>query len=101
MHVECVSKEKTGRAHFVRRATLKDGDKILFRAWEKEATAQLNEVFNTALGEVADSGQSPADAEIAALKDKIADLEKRLAAAASAPIVAQKDAPAVAQPTTR
>ena len=57
MHVECVSKEKTGRTQFVRRATLKDSDKILFRAWEKEATAQLNEVFNTALGEVADSGQ--------------------------------------------
>ena len=81
MHVECVSKDNTGRAHFVRRATMKDGDKILFRAWQKEATAQLDEVFSTALGEPAVSGQSPADAEIAALKDKIAALEAKLAEA--------------------
>jgi len=81
MHVECVTKDKTGRAHFVRRATMKDGDKILFRAWQKEATAQLDEVFSTALGEPAVNGQSPADAEIAALKDKIAALEAKLAEA--------------------
>jgi len=87
MHIECVSKENTGRAHFVRRATLKDGDKLLFRAWEKEAMAQINDVFNTALGEPSVPGQSPADAEIAALKEEIADLEKRLAnAQAAAPL---------------
>ena len=84
MHVECVSKEKTGRAHFVRRATLKDGDELLFRAWEKEAAAQLNDVFNTALGTVPEASgglSSASDAEVAALKAKIADLEKRLAEA--------------------
>ena len=81
MHVECVSKHKTGRAHFVRRATMKDGDKVLFRSWQKEATAQLDEVFSTALGEPVASSQSPADAEIAALKEKIAALEAQLAEA--------------------
>ena len=72
MHVECVSKDKTGRAHFVRRATMKDGDKILFRAWEKEAVAQLQEVFNVALGDPTPVGTTPPeDQEVAALLPKL------------------------------
>eukprot|EP00960_Hanusia_phi_P049551 759619-Hanusia_phi.AAC.1 len=35
MHVECVGRSQTGRVHFIRRATMKDADNILFSAWEK------------------------------------------------------------------
>jgi len=82
MHVEVVTKANTGRAHYIRRATLKDGDKLLFRTWEKEAMAQLNDCVNKALGEPSVSGQSPAQAEIAALKDRVSELERLLAAEA-------------------
>ena len=81
MHVEVVTKANTGRAHYIRRATLKDGDKLLFRTWEKEAMAQLNDCVNRALGEPSVSGQSPAEAEIAALKDRVSELERLLAEA--------------------
>jgi hypothetical protein len=82
MHVEVVTKANTGRAHYIRRATLKDGNKLLFRTWEKEAMAQLNDCVNKALGEPSLSGQSPAEAEIAALKDRVSELERLLAAEA-------------------
>ena len=92
MSVECISKDRTGRVHFVRRATLKDGDAMLFRAWEKEAVQQVNDVFNAALGiectpaasaAAADDGQDAAlrNVELAALRQKITDLERSLAAA--------------------
>ena len=35
MHVECVGRAHAGRVHFIRRATMKDADNILFSAWEK------------------------------------------------------------------
>ena len=89
MHVEVVTKANTGRAHYIRRATLKDGDKLLFRTWEKEAMAQLNDCINKALGEPSVSGQSPAEAEIAALKDRVSELERLLAAGCSSQAAGQ------------